>query len=209
MNKKLLLDFLLFPESLYKKYDSHKWPVIIGNLLIGLIYLDYLVITKFSDIELSSTSHFSLFYHILYSFLIVYFIGFFNVIIFSYPMYDFFKMNKKHITSNCDSTLTILAKIYITAHLLVIPFQLLLLSILKFLGLFNNPELIFTLRILLGFILPIWFCSIITRGIRITFNFDCKMLRKIFIPIFTWYILLSLAMVFIIENWVIRIFNYF
>lgn len=209
MGSNKFLDFFLLPKHIYQKLTDKKGWLYLGIIFVGVCDLIFTLINNKAMIFGVGTSQ-KLYYNMGLIFLFILIMGFVDVLIFSRPLFDFFKYIKKDSTNFNISTLTRFTKTYVLAHILVIPFDFLVN------WLFYNeqnvtkyPSIVIVMAVLYSFfIMPAWFAGILSRGANVIFGFDAKHKPLVFASIFTWnFIISTYAFSYIIDNWILWFFR--
>ena len=135
-------------------------------------------------------------------------LGIVDIMFFALPLFDLFKFIKKGAVGNLSAALVKFTKVYIIAHLVVIPFNILFtIPLYKTSGVIFSDILIILSIIYFYFLMPAWFAGIISRGTNVVFNMELKFVPLVFAAVFTWnYILGNYALDYVINNWVMYFF---
>ncbi|MCX7749623.1 MAG: hypothetical protein N2645_22435 [Clostridia bacterium] len=193
MNKKKLMDIFLFPKELYRRINADKTTLYLGILFIGIIdvilyNLPYFV-TNFSNIFVFRPIG-SLIFNISLLILSVIVIGILDVLFFSTPVFDLFKkMFKKDDTLMNNILFIRTAKVYITAHFLIVPISIIFYFILLS-GKVNRD----IIGLIEAFVIPIWFSAAITRGVRVVLGISEQYRYLIFGLVYLWNFFLVMAL---------------
>lgn len=198
MKRIRVLDILLLPRCLYKRYTAKTAFLIPIAVFIGAVDLTFMfgpdILSYFRDkpgsIVLSNVAA---------AVVTILVIGAVDAFFFSRPLYDLFKHFRKADMQNENAgRLVKIIKVYATAHLPILPvdisFMLLLTAYLK-----NMPMSVAYAYIIYDYIVvPVWFSAAITRGINAIYEneFDARYRNFVFLAVFVWNYLLGKAFEF-------------
>lgn len=209
MNKNKLLDILLLPRQTYQKLTDKKFWLYAGIILIGAIDMIFPLLDNRVMI-FAGKNMTKLNYNIGMVLLFILILGFLDVLIFTMPLFDLFKVFKKEPPLFTSSNLIRFTKSYVLAHLLVIPFNALVYWILYD----YQTAKVYPMYVIVPvvaysfFIMPTWFAAIISRGANTIFNFDAKIKPMIFMAIFVWnFVISNYVFDYIIKHWVMWFFR--
>jgi len=209
MNSDRLLDILLLPKQVYQKLTDKKIFLYGGIIFIGMADLAIPLFERRMTIFGGKSSEL-LNYNIGIALVFILLLGFVDLMFFGLPMFDFIRILKNNGPLFTSVNLIRFAKTYITAHLIVIPFDILFYWIMyteqtsKAL-----PEVIIVIAVIYYFFLnPAWFSAIIARGTNVIFDIEQSKKPLVFAAIFTWnFILGEFALSYIIDHWVMWFFR--
>jgi hypothetical protein len=227
-----LLDILLFPKELYKRITDKKPSLYAGIIFIGLIDLSFILYRNFDELFINKV-HGDLIFNIFLSIIVVAAIGIIDVMFFTLPMFDLFKRFKKNknlsskfsSSSNKDilglknvklkgqniedkNLLIRLMKVYIITHFLILPAEIAIIMIYK--NLINDVNIVtwvIYISAIIDLAIPIWFGSAITRGTNVLYTFNPIFKRLVFLIVFVWNHLLSYALSYMIDKWILILFR--
>ncbi|MDP4181751.1 MAG: hypothetical protein Q8942_11735 [Bacillota bacterium] len=199
MKNKGILDILLLPEKFYKNFTDSKTSLYIGIFAVGIIDLIFAVSDKYQKIFFNRTQP-DLLKNIFISLMFVIVIGLADILFFSYPIFDLLKKFKKTEEDKHNKNSVIkLMKIQITANIVgFIPNILLTILSMKT-DVENNVDLASAL-FLVFILLQVWFCAIISKGIKSIYNFEQKFRTLVLPVVFLWTFATSIAINFIIDK---------
>jgi hypothetical protein len=100
---------------------------------------------------------------------------------------------------------TVVMKIYVVAHVFMIPAQIIIYYILKNLNIDNLNYLVVYGYTLLTLVPVIWFNAAITRGVNTVYQFAPLFKRLVFPLVFLWTFLTSEALNYAINNWILKL----
>jgi len=198
-------DILLLPRSLYQKTDGRKVTLYIGIFLIGAVDIASDIVYNWQNI-FGSKSEVNLVLNILITLFLAVIIGFIDVTFFALPLFDIFKKFKKEeeVREPHDVQRIRLMKIYMLAHVVIVPVELIVYATLG-----NSTNLNYNLvtyiAVLLAYVVPFWFAAAISRGIKSIYNFVPVFRGLVFILVFIWTYALSYAFDFGID-WLMKLF---
>lgn len=202
-----LIDILLLPKKYFQGITDKRSSLYAGIVFVGAIDILFpevrsillkLFIGKTGSVLLYNTA-------LLLVFMIL--LGVLDVVFFSVPLFDLFKVFKKKSDSPVASGHKIrIMKIYIIAHIVVLPVNIILQFVFSNVTLQTNPALAYT-AFFIGILVIIWFSAIISRGINVIYSFEEFFKRLVFAVVFLWNFLLGSAIRFIIDNWAMMLFK--
>ncbi len=203
MNYKGLLDILLLPKNFFRKLKDNKTTLYLGIVILGFIDVIYFIIDNHKKIF--DKPALTMYYNITLMIVVILLFGLIDVLFFSLPLYDLFKRFKKEsdVPARGDE-LPKLMKIYILASLLIFPANLMV----YFAGKANGADLYDSSTVyILSLLISVWGSAVITRGINVIYNFQPAFKRLVFICVYVWSLLLSYALLYITDNWIIKLLN--
>lgn len=123
-------------------------------------------------------------------------------------MADLFNMFKKEKEPALKEEMRVVVmKIYVMAHIFIVPAEIVLYYIFKDWQL-DNLSFLSTYGFALLLVLPvIWFNAVITRGINTVYQFEPLFKRLVFPVVFLWSFLTSEALHYVINNWIVKLFG--
>lgn len=209
MDSKRLLDILLLPKQVYQRFTDKKVFLFGGIVFVGAVDMVFPLI-EHKVMIFGGKSAGIMNYNLGIALIFILLIGFIDVMFFALPMFDFFKILKKDGPLFTNVNLIRFTKTYITAHLIVIPFNALFLWIM-----YTNqtskafPEALIIISVIYYFFLmPAWFSAIISRGANVIFDIEPIKKPLVYAAIFTWNFLLgNFALSYIIDHWVMWFFK--
>ena len=136
-------------------------------------------------------------------------IGFIDVLFFSIPIFDLFKLFRKdaeETQAHSEDLLIKLMKVYVTATIVTFPINLILTLILNN---YNIPRgLALDTFVSIIILLPtIWGAAIISRGVNEIYNFQPFFKRLVFLVSLAWSTILSIVLMYIMDNWLMVLFK--
>lgn len=198
-------DILLFPRSMYQKITGNKATLYLGMLFVGIADIAFdMYMDKFK--AFTGKSRDDIIFNAILLVLAIIVIGALDVIFFSLPLSDLFKYFKKEEGKQDGSgNLVRLMKVYIMAHLIIVPVEIFIYaSLVDRTGVSTVVQVIAEIFALA---LPFWFSAAITRGINAIYHFQFLFKRLVFIVVFVWSYLLSNVLSFAIDKWVMILFR--
>jgi len=203
-------DMLLLPKKMYEKLTDRKSTLYIGFILVGIVDLCTFFINDFAGLFTGKSANI-LFYNITLALLMIVLMGFVDVLFFTVPLFDLFKLFKRENRDTSGKTLTKVMKAYILANIIVLPINLIIYMIFKcfpnLVTSLNSGYSILFFAFMLDLLISIWFSGIIARGINTIYKFDVRLKSAVFMTIFTWSYILAEVFGFIIENWFMPLFR--
>lgn len=199
-----ILDILLLPKSFYRKINEKKFTLLLGIIFIGIFDLLFKLVDKYSDIFDGKPQN-AIIQNILLAAASILVLGMLDVLFFSKPLYDIFKKFKRE-SEMADSRLQLikLMKVYIAAHFVLIPLEVLLyLAVINIESLSNN---VIYLAAFLELTLPILFSAAISRGINQIYKFQLIFSKLVFPLVLIWSYALGYAFSYIINQWIMKLF---
>jgi cytochrome c biogenesis protein CcdA len=194
-----ILDILLLPKLVYQKLTDRKALLIMGVFFVGAADVVFTLIENYSKI-FGDNSQRAIAYNILIVLISLVVLGIADVMFFSIPLFDLFKLFKKEKGSEDQKNMLVkLAKVYITAHIIIIPIEIITYFTARNMNSINGG--IVYLAAFLNMLLPFWFSAAITRGINSIYKFQILFKRLVFIVVLIWNYLLSNALFFAINHW--------
>ncbi|MFZ5989677.1 MAG: hypothetical protein ACOYWZ_21490 [Bacillota bacterium] len=204
MNNSTLLDILLFPKTFYKKLSDKLLSLYLGIIVIGLIDTGMILGTRMSDFFLGKP-HVVLVFNISLALCFVVLIGLMDVVFFSLPLFDIFKFFRlKERIKNINGQLIKLMKIYMVSRFYVVPIGVVLRLLAG--GPLGGSSFIY-MWLVLDILLIVWQSAIIARGVNTIYSFDDRLRSLVFVIAYTWLTLLGFAVVFIVNNWLLKLFK--
>lgn len=205
---KSLLEILLLPKRLYEGITDRKATLYLGILFIGLVDIitPSFVTGDFPRLFSGKPSDI-LFYNAAFLLLAIIVTGAMDVVFFSIPLLDLFKFFKKQGGTPVVGDLSIrMMKIYITAHFLMVPVNVLLYFAFRNLN-ENSNSMLILLAVILDMLILVWFSGIIARGVNVVFRFELLFKQLVFIAVFIWNFLLGTVLGYMINNWIMKLFR--
>lgn len=200
-----LLDILLLPRRLYLGLTDRKSTLYLGILFIGLadIALPYLK-DNYAKLYMGKPSG-TLVYNIILTIAFIVMLGFVDVLFFTIPLFDLFKVFKeeKEIFNAGDLRIKV-AKVYITAHIVIVPVNVILYFAFRNI---SSSMLLAQLAAYIVLLVWIWFSAIISRGINVIYSFQPRFKRLVFLAVFLWSLLLGAALEYMIGHWMMALFR--
>lgn len=200
-----LKDMLLFPRKFYGRLTGRKSTLIAGALLVGAVDLLFpLALENWKEVFFNGSS--LRLQNVLITVILIILTGLVDVAFFGIPMADLFKVFKKEKEPALKGNMrTVVMKIYVVAHVFMIPAQIIIYYILKNLNIDNLNYLVVYGYTLLTLVPVIWFNAAITRGVNTVYQFDPLFKRLVFPLVFLWTFLTSEALNYAINNWILKL----
>lgn len=198
----------LFPEKTYKNLTGKVVTLLPGIVFVGLADVAIPYLTDNINALFTGTGTVNLVYNICMSILVILFAGSLDIVFFSIPLFDIFKLFKKEGKMTYSSELGIkLMKTYILAHVPVIPIQVLLYYITLKAGQVTTSMLGAEVLFIISLILTLWFNSIISRGVNVLYNFQPLYKKLVFPLVLIWGYILGTGMNYVLGKWLLKLFR--
>lgn len=193
--------------SIYKKLNGKLPALILGMILVGTFNVLPLVISKHHEIFPAADSS-NRSYNLLMLALAAIVLGVLDVLVFCTPLYDIFKIMKKEGPMEYTGELRVkLCKVYVIAHLPVLPMQTVLLYVLSISDIERMSTGGYLFALLLSFILSMWFYILISRGVNALYNFQPLQRTFVFPIALVWSFILGTVLEYGLNNFVIKLFR--
>ncbi len=199
-------DLLLLTRGFYKRITDKKPMLIVGIFLVGLIDITFpFILDNFSLLFLTNTGT-TIIYNILILIAVSFALGIVDTVFFALPLFDLFRVFKKEGDSGANSLIKLM-KVYIVAHIPILPANVLIYLIAANNGASPTPDSIYVYIVAyIGLAAIIWFSAIIARGVNAIYSFTPLFRRLVFIVAFIWSFLLGSGLEYLISNWVWKVF---
>ena len=205
MNKNKLLDALLLPQSLYLRLTDRRRILYAGILLVGILDVIFLYISKVSTLFAGKPGN-VLFINVVLALVIAVLIGIMDVVFFSVPVFDVFKLFRREDAAlKSRSFLIRVMKIYIIANLLVVPGHILYFILFHGVNLDARIDLQNS-AVFLDMLIFLWYTAAITRGICASYKFQFVQKSMVFLIVYLWNFLLSGCLEYMMNNWFLKLF---
>ncbi len=200
MDREKLLDILLLPRDFYRRLTDKKLSLGVGIIVLGIINISVLVLMKYKETFVGKSQE-VLLNNIFMIAILAVVAGLIDVLFFSLPIFDLFKVFKKEIEVQNSSRMVVkIMKIQIMANLLLFVPSFIVALIVITVNLEKNP-LLASIASLGFYLIPVWFCAIITRGINSIYSFQNKYRILVFPAVLIWYYLVDVfALSFVVEK---------
>jgi hypothetical protein len=202
VNGSRLWDIFLLPGRYFQRITDRRATLYLGVLLIGVVDLLF----PFTDLHsryFSGRTDMGVIKNVILLIVFTVLLGFVDVLFFSLPVFDILKFIKRKQKWNPGNGLLIrVMKVYISAHFIIIPLQLIAYYLEKKANIRADQSLALQFVLYLGVLFSLWFSAIITRGLITLFQFDARFRMVIFIVVYFWNDLLGVAFNYIEKNWV-------
>lgn len=202
MNNSKLLDVILLPVRYFQRLTDRRATLYLGILMIGTVDLLF----PFTDLHsrfFAGRTDSGVLKNIVLLVVFTALFGLVDVLFFSLPVFDILKFLKRRQEWKPGNGLLIkVMKAYISAHFIIIPLQFILYHVLKIEGVPAEQTVVQQIVLYLVVLFSVWFSAIITRGLRVLFQFDVRFRLMIFIAVFLWNDLLGIAFDYIQKNWI-------
>ncbi|HHW48190.1 MAG TPA: hypothetical protein GXX14_06190 [Clostridiaceae bacterium] len=199
-----LLDILLLPKNFYKKLNDKRSTLYLGIVFVGIADLVFNFLDNYSAVFGGKAGN-AIYRNIMLSVVFIVILGAVDILFFSKPLFDLFKKFKKETRETETGTKLIkLMKIYISAHFVLVPLEILIYIAAKNINSLNYNVVL--IAAFVEFILPVLFSAAISRGINVIYNFQPLFKRLVFIVVFIWTYALGFALSFVIDNWIMKLF---
>ncbi len=200
-------DLLLFTRAFFKRINDRKLLLIAGMFLVGLIDITFpFVLDNFSLLFLAKAGT-AIIYNIMILIAVSFALGLIDTVFFALPLFDLFRIFKKD-GDHGPHSLTKLMKIYIVAHIPLLPANALIYLAAANAGASPAPDsLNIYIIAYVGLAAIIWFSAIIARGVNTIYSFAPLFRRLVFIVAFIWNFLLGSGLEYLISNWVWKVFR--
>ena len=193
------------PVSIFKKLNGNLFTLILGMLIVGGFNVMPLVIDRHEMIfPAADSSNWG--FNIIILIISAIVLGVLDVLVFGTPLYDVFKALKKEGPMEYTGELRVkLFKVYIIAHLPVLPIQLIILTFLSNVGIEKLSGLGYFLILVTSFFMTIWFYIIISRGVNALYNFQ-RLQRSLVLPIvLIWSFILGTVLEYGVHTYVVKL----
>jgi len=199
-------DILLLPKWFYARLTGKKATLFAGFIFVGIIDVLFPFGQSIQEFFVNKAPADRLFNIAIAAGLIV-ILGALDVFFFARPLLDLFKRFKPEPSVLQPGLLTRVMKVYIAAHVLILPVNTVVFYADSRLG--QNSSMILMLLVIfyISFILPIWFSAIITRGLNVIYNLKQNYRKLIFISVLLWSYLLGKALSVVIDPVINNIFK--
>jgi hypothetical protein len=201
-----ILDILLLPKKFFKELTAKKPLLFIGIIVDGLLFMVLTLIDNFTKI-FHGKSVMIMYFNATLALVFIALICFIDVLFFSIPIFDLFKLFRKEKEElHQDELLIKLMKVYICATLVTFPINLLFtLAIDKL----NIPRgLVLDSLVSIIILLPsVWGAAVIARGVNELYTFQPFFKRLVFLVALAWSTILGIALSFIMDNWLMVLFK--
>ncbi|HOV26457.1 MAG TPA: hypothetical protein PK566_08890 [Pseudobacteroides sp.] len=195
---KNILDIVLLPEKLYKKFTDRVITLVIGVFALGIIDYIYSISEKLQSLFIDKT-FLDLSKNIIFSLIFIIVFGLGDAVFFSIPLTDVIKKLKSDNDIDEKSSRIKIMKIQILANCIIFIPTIVLTYITNQVDLDKNIEL--SVPLMYGFLLiQIWLSAIITRGIKSIFDIEQRFKLLIFPIVFFWYFIVGMALNFIVDK---------
>lgn len=195
---KNILDIVLLPEKLYKKFTDRVITLVIGVFALGIIDYIYSISEKLQSLFIDKT-FLDLSKNIIFSLIFIIVFGLGDAVFFSIPLTDVIKKLKSDNDIDEKSSRIKIMKIQILANCIIFIPTIVLTYITNQVDLEKNIEL--SVPLMYGFLLiQIWLSAIITRGIKSIFDIEQRFKLLIFPIVFFWYFIVGMALNFIVDK---------
>lgn len=206
--KDKLLDIFLLPKTMYQKINDKKATLYAGILFVGAVDIIFPLVVRYLSV-FKGKSQTALNYNVGLMLLFAVVLGLVDVMFFTLPMFDFLKFIKRGAVESLNYNKIRLAKVYVAAHIVVLPFNIIFMVLLyNPTGAMLSEGMQVMALIYSFFIMPAWFTGIIARGVNVIFKMEQRFKPLVFAALFTWnYLLGSYALDYVINNWVMYFFK--
>ena len=193
------------PVSIFKKLNGKLPTLILGMIIVGVFNVMPLVIDKHEIIFPAGDSSNRGFNIIILAISAIIF-GVLDVLFFGTPLYDVFKALKKAEPMEYTGELRVkLYKVYIAAHLPVLPIQLIILTFLSNVDIEKLSGMGYFLILITSFFMTIWFHVIISKGVNTLYNFQRLQRSLILLIVFIWSFILGTVLEYGLHTYVIKL----
>lgn len=201
-----ILDILLLPKKFYKSFTAKKPVLFMGIMLDGLLFVVLMLIDNFSKI-FHGKSVMLIYFNATLALVFIALIGFIDILFFSVPIFDLFKLfGKEKDEQHSEELLIKLMKVYICATIVTFPINLIFTLILNFVNIPVGIALDTFISIII--LLPsVWGSAIIARGVNELYNFQPFFKRLVFLVVLAWSTILGIVLIFITDNWLMVLFR--
>lgn len=197
------IDIILLPRKLFASLSKRVFTLYLGIAMLGFIDCLYIVIGKIPQL-IFNRSISTQFYNITLFITLVLLLGMAHVVFFAVPMFDYFKKLRGKEIKEKTVYLIKFMKIYSVSHIpvAIIITWLFLIDEISGISIKNTNS---HLLIYIVFA-PIWISAIITRGTKMLFGFVQNHSIVVFLMVFSWNFMVSIALEYIREQWLVRLF---
>lgn len=203
---KTLLNIFLFPKGLYQRITDKKMLLYLGIIFIGILDVAFPnMIINFKELFMDKPLNIQI-YNIILAILCVLVIGALDVIVFAIPLSDLFKFLGKQSESPIKGNINIkVMKIYIIAHIILLPMNFLFYFLFPEGSLESNIRLVWVAFYIQIFVL-VWFSAVIQRGVTVVCGFERTFKRLTFFAVLLWNLIWGQVLSYAIVNWVMKLF---
>lgn len=199
--KKRIQDILLYKRSVFEKLTNGKGLFYAGILAVGFLNMAFFAFERRNFFFARENPH--MIYNIILCVLGMVLIGAMDVLFFSIPMNDLLRKFKREDKLPDRENRTVkIGKMYIMAHLPVLPLNIISFALYNNLAMDINNSLWY-LVFIMDMLVPFWFAAVISRGINTIYNFIYIFKKMVFFVVFTWSFLLGYAITYMLSNWFI------
>ncbi len=199
-----IADILLFPGRIFSGLTAGKRTLAAGIIFVGAcdILFPY-VIEEYKALFNTGRG----FINAVVLLMVILITGLLDTVIFAVPVFDLFKVFKKERKHLYEGMLIKVMKIYIMAHIPVIPAEIMLYYLFRDTDLTGTSTFVL-LGIAILFVLPLfWFAAIISRGVNVLYRFKPFYQRLVFPAVLLWCFVISKSLNYIIMNVVLKLFR--
>jgi len=206
-SREKLIDRLLPSTQTYKDMNAKRPTLYLGILLIGLIdilgfapktVIPAIFAGKAPDVIIRNIILFIVFVIVL---------GVLDTVFFSLPLLDFFSMLGEKKGEPHPAGLNVrFMKVYALAHVVTLPANIIVWLAIEYLGEGIGSLQAFFLW-LVNIAIIIWFTAVITRGVNVFLKLKDMHRWVVFPAVVLWSMLLSFALTYVTDNWVMVLFR--
>jgi len=201
-----ILDIIMLTKKYYRKLTDNRFTLFLGVIFVGItdVFIPYLL-DNLKVLFIDKTQAI-VYQNLLTTVVLIFLLGTVDVFFFAIPLFDLFKVFKKENEGGPNSIIRLM-KVYISAHFLIVPVNLLLYFFTPAADSAASSGTLGYLTALLALVVIIWFSAIITRGINSIYSFEPIYRKLIFIIVFIWNFLLGIGLEYILNNWLWKLFR--
>jgi hypothetical protein len=201
-----ILDILLLPKKFYKSFTAKKPVLFMGIILDGLLFVALMMIDNFSKI-FHGKSVMLIYFNATLALVFIALIGFIDILFFSVPIFDLFKLfGKEKDEQHSEEILIKLMKVYICATIVIFPINLIFTLVLNS-GLIPPGLALDVIGSIIILLPSVWGSAIIARGVNELYNFHPFFKKLVFLVVMAWSTILGIALIFIMDNWLMVLFK--
>lgn len=204
-----VIDFFLLQKDFYSRLTDKSMWLYIGIAFVGIRNVFFsILMMRANNVEFSEGFHLDVrTISILLATALI--IGLFDVISFSYPIFDIIKHFKRKSKSGnsaisptlgmaFSSFLTKVMKVYILVNLIITPLDIICYFTSSFAVKYQSI-LFFNIASMLGILAYFWFNGAITRGLCVLFKIPNSIRALVFVLVFLWNALLSTGIGYLLD----------
>ncbi len=197
-----IIDLLLLPKKVYQKLSGKRSTLILSILLVGIADMVFSFVDNYSKIFVSKEP-IILYFNITLGVVLTILVGFIDILFFSMPLFDLFKIfSKEEPVVNGGEQLIKIMKVYALANVLIVPLNLVLYIAFRNMG--EGGSVLLSILVNAA---TLWLAAAASRGINCIYKFIPPLKKMVFITVFMWGSILSVALGYMVDNWLMLLFR--